>query len=49
MKATNCLTFSSLLVTWCNNRFNIQELYALSTLYSCVLYLSENKQRRRTQ
>ena len=24
---------------------NIQQLYALSTLYLCVLYLSENKQR----
>ena len=27
------------------NRFNIQQLYALPTLYLCVLYLSENKQR----
>jgi hypothetical protein len=26
-------------------RFNIQQLYALPTLYLCVLYLSENKQR----
>ena len=25
--------------------FNIQQLYALPTLYLCVLYLSENKQR----
>ena len=25
--------------------FNIQQLYVLSTLYLCVLYLSENKQR----
>jgi hypothetical protein len=25
-------------------QFNIQQLYALSTLYLCVLYLSENKQ-----
>ena len=24
--------------------FNIQQLYALTTLYLCVLYLSENKQ-----
>ena len=24
---------------------NIQQLYALPTLYLCVLYLSENKQR----
>jgi len=28
-----------------NNRFYIQQLYALPTLYLCVLYLSENKQR----
>jgi len=26
-------------------QFNIQKLYALSTLYLCVLCLSENKQR----
>jgi hypothetical protein len=45
MYAKNWLTFSSPLVTWWTNRFNIQELYALPTLYSCVLYLSENKQR----
>jgi hypothetical protein len=25
-------------------KFNIQQLYALPTLYFCVLYLSENKQ-----
>ena len=28
---------------WCTNRFNIQQLYALPTLYLCVLYLSEKK------
>jgi len=28
-----------------HNLFNIQQLYALPTLYLCVLYLSENKQR----
>ena len=28
-----------------NHQFNIQQLYALPTLYLCVLYLSENKQR----
>ena len=39
------LTFYSLPVTWRTNRFNIQQLYALPTLYLCVLYLSENKQR----
>jgi len=27
-----------------HRQFNIQQLYALSTLYLCVLYLSENKQ-----
>ena len=26
-------------------QFNIQQLYVLSILYLCVLYLSENKQR----
>ena len=28
-----------------HQQFNIKQLYALSTLYLCVLYLSENKQR----
>jgi hypothetical protein len=28
-----------------HHQFNIQLLYALPTLYLCVLYLSENKQR----
>ena len=28
-----------------HHQFNIQQLYALPTLYLCVLYLSENKQR----
>ena len=27
-----------------HQHFNIQQLYALPTLYLCVLYLSENKQ-----
>ena len=27
------------------HQFNIQQLYALPTLYLCVLYLPENKQR----
>jgi len=38
----------NLLVPSCyvmHHRFNIQQLYALPTLYFCVLYLSENKQR----
>ena len=28
-----------------HQQFDIQQLYALPTLYFCVLYLSENKQR----
>jgi hypothetical protein len=28
-----------------HKQFNIQQLYALPTLYLCVLYLSEDKQR----
>ena len=28
-----------------HQQFNIQHLYVLPTLYLCVLYLSENKQR----
>ena len=28
-----------------HHQFNIQQLYALPTLYLCVLYLFENKQR----
>jgi len=28
-----------------HQQFNIQQLYALSTLYLCVLYLSEKKKR----
>ena len=27
------------------HQFNIQQLYVLPTLYLCVLYLSENKQK----
>ena len=28
-----------------HQQFNIQQLYALPTLYLCVVYSSENKQR----
>ena len=28
-----------------HQQFNIQQLYALPTLYLCVLYIPENKQR----
>jgi hypothetical protein len=41
----NYINLLSLLVTWCTNKFNSQQLYALATLCLCVLYLSENKQR----
>jgi len=38
------LTFQTLPVTmYC--QFNVQQFYAQPTLYLCVLYLSENKQR----
>jgi len=42
---TILLTFYSLMVTWCTNKFNIQQSYTSPTLHSCVLYLSVNKQR----
>jgi hypothetical protein len=35
------LTFWSLLVTWCTNKFNIQQLYALPTLYLCFVFIWE--------
>ena len=28
-----------------HHQFNIQQMYALPTLYLCALYLSQNKQR----
>ena len=28
-----------------HQQFNIQQLYALPTLYLCILYLSENKEQ----
>jgi len=28
-----------------HHKFNIQQLYALPTLYLCVLFISENEQR----
>jgi hypothetical protein len=50
-----CVRGHSVIPRWINllkpaghvmhQQFNIQQLYALSTLYLCVLYLSENKQR----
>jgi hypothetical protein len=41
------LNFINLLKPICYvmpHQFNIQQLYAVPTLYLCVLYLSENKQ-----
>jgi len=36
------INFQSLLVTWCTKRCNVQESYALPTLYVFCTYLSEN-------
>ena len=55
MFVMDCISLSTF-VGWCVNllkptgyvmhqQFNIQQLYVLTTLYLCVLYLSENKQR----
>jgi hypothetical protein len=33
------LTFSSILVPWCTNRFNNQKPYILSKLYLCVFFI----------
>ena len=41
-KSFSLLTFTGHVT---HQQFNIQQLYALPTLYLCVLYLSENKQR----
>ena len=47
MSLNNAVCGSSLKPTGyvMRQQFNIQQLYALPTLYLCVLYLSENKQR----
>ena len=48
MTFANCLTVINLLNPTghvMHHQFKIQQLYALPTLYLCVLYLSENKQR----
>ena len=45
---TVCLCFFNLVKPTgyvMHQQFNIQQLYAVPTLYLCVLYLSENKQR----
>ena len=46
-RSTKCHGFNHLKPTGyvMHHQFNIQQLYALPTLYLCVLYLSENKQR----
>jgi len=44
----NCSYVFNILKPTCyvmHQQLNIQQLYALPTLYLCVLYLSENKQR----
>ena len=41
---TPSLTFEKSTGYVMHQEFNIQQLYALPTLYLCVLYLSENKQ-----
>ena len=41
----NTITFLKPTGHYMHHQFNIQQLYALPTLYLCFLYLSENKQR----
>ena len=47
MEARSLVLFNHLKPTGhvMHQQFNIQQLYVLPTLYLCVLYLSENKQR----
>jgi len=47
IEASNAIQVSLLQPTGyvMHHQFNIQQLYALPTLYLCVLYLPENKQR----
>jgi hypothetical protein len=40
-----CINLLKLIGHVMHQEFNIQQLYVLPTLYLCVLYLSENKQR----
>jgi hypothetical protein len=42
---TTCFNFLKLTGYVMHQQFNIKQLYALPTLYLCVLYLSQNKQR----
>ena len=44
-ESLNTLTFLKPTGHVMHQQFNIQQLYVLPTLYLCVLYLSENKQR----
>jgi hypothetical protein len=46
-KTTNIMNVNLLKPTGqvMHHQFNIQQLYALPTLYLCVFYFSENKQR----
>ena len=41
----NCIKLLKATCYVMHHQFNIQQLYALPTLYLCVLCLSENKQR----
>ena len=45
LRAANHLNLLKPTVHMMHHQFNIQQLYAPPTLYLCVLYLSENKQR----
>ena len=45
LSARDILNLSKLTGYVMHQQFNIQQLYVLPTLYLCVLYLSENKQR----
>jgi len=36
---SSLLNFESLIVTWCTNRFNIQQLNALPTLHLCFVFI----------
>jgi len=38
---TTYVKLLKLLITWCTNKFNIQQLYALPTPYLSVLFISE--------
>jgi len=45
LQEDNCINLIKATGHVMHQQFNIQQLYTLPTLYLCVLYLSENKQR----